>query len=179
MVAPAAADLEITPGRALELEPEPLDEPDRTDIVRLDARLEPVQPERAERVRDDEAERLAHQPPAGIRLERVVAERSGVPRVADDIVHVDDADELVRIGVDDEEGFLCRTTRPAQIFDVFLVRARRLDEGAVQRAAPPHRGEENPLAARRRPLEADAPRAAAHVRCVSQSFLPASVPATE
>src|SRR5690606_36185704 len=103
---------------------------------------------RSERLRDDELHGLEHQAAARGRLERVVAERPGMARVADDVVDVHDAGELVRAQVDYEKRRLSGAPLPVQIARVRLARARRLAEHAVQPAAAPHRGKERLLAAR-------------------------------
>jgi len=121
MVPPAAADLQVAPRCALEREAETFDEPDRARVRGLDARLEPVQLQLSERLRDHEPQSLVHVSPARVGLERVVAERARAARVADDVVDVHDADELVRVAVDDEKRRLRRAPRAAQVLRVLVV----------------------------------------------------------
>src|SRR6185437_10056361 len=74
VVAPAAADLQIARRVALVAKARALHEELRALVVRLDVRLQAVEPQAAEAVPHHELQPFRHQPRAGRRRERVVAE---------------------------------------------------------------------------------------------------------
>src|SRR5262245_41861929 len=103
VVAPAAADLQVPTREALLAEPAAADERDRAVVLRLDVRLDAMEPEIFERVPQDQLEPLAHVAFAGERLERVVAE-VGVAEVAvEDLPEPEVPDDRVVLVATDHE----------------------------------------------------------------------------
>src|SRR5215467_3471431 len=83
MIPPTPTDLEVTAREALFAPSGPAQERDRSDVVRLDVRLEPMQTELVEREAEHGGHGRSHHASAVVRDERVVAE----VRVAERAVH--------------------------------------------------------------------------------------------
>src|SRR5205085_11252052 len=67
VVTPAVTDFQEAAGLSLTPEPESFDECNRTAVIGLNVRFEPVQAELAKRARNDQRERFAHEPSACVR----------------------------------------------------------------------------------------------------------------
>jgi hypothetical protein len=152
VVAPAVADLEESARSTLTAERETLDQRYRTAISGLDIRFEAMQAKLTECTFDDESQSLAHEPPACMRHERLIAEPSRLLGVAHDVFYVQYAGELVRLCVDDEERLLIRAPRAPQIGTVLRRRRSWDDVTAMQGFATKRSGEVVSLAARARAL---------------------------
>ena len=103
MVAPAAADLEVSTRISLLTPPGRAEQAQRALVARLDVRLETMEPELPEGVPEQERHRLAHVAVAGVWPERVVPE-VGVPeRAVMDLRERVDADERLLVLDHDDE----------------------------------------------------------------------------
>lgn len=138
VIAPATPDLQIAPCEPLLAEARAAYQRDRSCVPGLDARLDPVEVQVAERVTEHELQPFPHVPVAGEGLERVVAEVcvAELPvedlaesEVADDRAVVVAADHQTRIGVSAVSHVVverlpsCRRIRPGTMQDT-----RRMDE---------------------------------------------------
>src|SRR5262249_43375777 len=130
--APAPADLEVAGGVPLVVEAGALDEAPRGVVVRLDVRLEPMELQPPERVPEHEVEPLAHQPLAGVRLERVVAEVRALEEAVRDLAEVEHAGDSVVLAPADEEAALALHPAAREIGVELARRLGRVDPGPVQ-----------------------------------------------
>jgi hypothetical protein len=155
VVAPPSADAEVAARQAFAAEAEPTDQPPRARIRGLDVRLQPVQAQRTEGASDDETEALGHVAASFEGREEVVAEIGALEGAADDLHHVDDADQLARRPLDEEVRAMRRPPAPTEPGAEGGGGAGRLAPRPVEVPAPSRRFDEPALVARRRAPDHD------------------------
>src|SRR4051812_21394177 len=103
VVAPASADLQVARGEALVLEAAAACQRHRGVVARLDVRLEAVQPQRPERLAQQQLHALGHVAVALEARHAAVAEERALQPAADDLAEVEEADEHVVLDAPGEE----------------------------------------------------------------------------
>src|SRR4051794_17050415 len=93
VIAPLAVDLQVARREALEPEARALRQRDRALVAGLDVRLEPVQPERAERVAEHELDAFRHVALAGEGPPDGIAEVGIQERPAEDLAEVEEPED--------------------------------------------------------------------------------------
>src|SRR4051794_27325837 len=103
VVAPAPVDLQVARREPLEPEAGALRQRDRRLVVRLDVRLDAVQPHRAERVPQHQLGALGHVALARVRRADGVAEVRAQERPAKDLAEVEEAEDAAVLAAAEQE----------------------------------------------------------------------------
>jgi hypothetical protein len=103
VIAPAPGDFQVARRKAFEPEARAFDEGDRGGVLRLNVRLEAMQPHGREHVSEDELHALRHIALTDVGLLGVVAKVGALEHSADDLAENEDTkNRSVRDSADDE-----------------------------------------------------------------------------
>src|SRR5205085_10045328 len=176
VVTPATADLEVAPAVALLHEPGSTNQPDRTLVAWLDARLHTVQPQLSEGMVQHQLEPGPHVALAGERNERVVAEVCAPETPVEDLAETEVARELPVLGSQNDERSARRwDPRTDHLIEPF-VGPRRMRPGPMQASAPGRRCDERIAVRWTQGPHDDLPPADAHRRSVRAKLVPTHGP---
>ena len=155
MIAPAAAELEVTWRVPFTMKAEALNEGNRRRVLRLDVCLQSVKPELSEGVMENEPEGLGHVALPGERRADLVAEVGALEAAADNLAQLDSTNEGGVVGAADEETDEIGSLAAREVTGELRGGSRRHDPWRMECAAPPVQGEDVPLIASLRKREVD------------------------